>query len=142
MDQNMITLTMGMQFSKERLREIFEVPKTKELFEKFLSKEENKEKISELEEKFSEVSELLSEEDMPQLVPKEEVQKQLKVFVLADSLEAVVNGKSLNQAIQTNIRKQIEGPVAIEKVEEHIESLLIKLNSRNLLEDFFRIMLS
>lgn len=122
---------------EERLREIFEVPKTKELFEKFLSKEENKEKISELEEKFLE-----GYKGMPHLVPKEQVQKQLKVFILADSLEEVVNGKSLNQAIQTNIRKQIKEPVAIGKVENRIESRLIQLMAYDLFGNLFEMMLS
>ena len=66
----MITLVADMQFSVERLGEIFDVPKTKTLFDQFMQKEENAKIIK----KFNDLLEsaCISEDD------GEEFIKQLK----------------------------------------------------------------
>lgn len=118
MDQ-MITLTTNMQFSMERLEEIFSATKTKELFEKFITQEDNEKKIKELATKFETLlSAGLIESDMTSIGI---IKYRLKVYILARSIGRVVNGKSLNQAIQAEIRAQLKEAVVFVKLEEDIE---------------------
>jgi len=118
MEKEMITIVTDMQLSKERLEEIFSVPKTKELFEKF--KESNEEKIEGLATRLQKISE---EEDWD-ITSIEAVEHRLKGMLLADSIQAVAEGKSLNQAIQAEIRKQLkEEAYVIKKAEETLKEL-------------------
>ena len=118
MDQTMITLVTGMQFSKERLEEIFEVPKTKQLFEQFIKQEKNEAQIKELSERFDTLSE---SEDIDSA--SEIINQRLKICILSNSLEGVINGKPLNQAIQTELKTQLKEETAIKKVEAKINEL-------------------
>lgn len=120
MDQ-MITLTTNMQFSMERLEEIFSATKTKELFEKFITQEDNEKKNKELATKFETLlSAGLIESDMTSIGT---IKYRLKVYILARSIGRVVNGKSLNQAVQAEIRAQLKEAVAFVKLEEDIIGL-------------------
>lgn len=117
MDQ-MITLTTNMQFSMERLEEIFSATKTKELFEKFITQEDNEKKIKELATKFEALlSAGLIESDMTSIGT---IKYRLKVYILAKSIGRVVNGKSLNQAIQAEIRAQLKEADILDILEKDI----------------------
>lgn len=120
MDQ-MITLTTDMQLSMERLEEIFSATKTKELFEKFITQEDNEKKIKEL---ATRCEELLPEDlKYHNMTSIGIIKHRLKLYILKNSIERVVNGKSLNQAIQAEIRAQLKEAVVFVKLEEDIIGL-------------------
>lgn len=108
MDQNMITVTTDIQISEERLKEIFEVPKTKQLFDEFMAKEETLEALKDLTETLEQI--IMGwdpdEEQMPEA--KEVVIDKIKTAILTQSIDLVLDGKSLNQAIQITIKNQIK----------------------------------
>lgn len=111
MDQNMITLVTNIQFSKERLEEIYSVPKTKQLFEQFIKQEKNESQIKELIQRAENIFEKEGTDGA-----SEYVDFKLKSWILADSIESVINGKPLNQAIQAELKKQLKEETVIEKV--------------------------
>ena len=119
MDQKMITLATAMQFSKERLEEIFAVPKTKQLYEQFIKQERNEMQIKELTQRLENVYE---REDADADVA-EVINIRLKTCILAHSLESVINGKSLNQAIQADLKGQLKEETVIKEVAESISEL-------------------
>lgn len=122
MSQEMITLVTGLQFSEERLNEIFEVPKTKELLEKLL--EQEKETLEALDKRLEEVF-------------KDEIEEKrvsvnylsihrIKVTILSRSLERVVSGKPLNQAVQAEIKEQMKEETVFKTVEEAITEIEVE----------------
>jgi len=118
MDQTMITLVTDMCFSLKRLEEIFAVPKTKQLFEQLTKQEKNEEQIKELTQKLEKMSEIAGAN-----VQKENMDMRLKVCILAASIESVIRGKSLNQAIQATLKEQLRETTVIEKVAKDINKL-------------------
>lgn len=120
MNQRMITLVTEMQFSKERLKEIFEVPKTKMLFDQFMQKEENAELSEELTQLFEviwekkQVLENNSEKEIPEA--KDIIIMNVQVCILSKSLEKVVKGKALNQAICATLKEELKGSDILEEV--------------------------
>ena len=118
MDQNMITLATDMQFSKQRLEEIFAVPKTKQLYEQLIKQEKNEAQIKEL---IRRSENIFKREDVDGA--SEAIYIRLKVCILAASIESVVNGKPLNQAIQEELKTQLKEESAIKKVEANIDEL-------------------
>lgn len=138
MEKVMITVETEMQLSMERLEAIFSVPRTKELFEKFIKQESNEKKIKELatraEKIFDELEKKSDEEDNHMMTSVESVKHRIKLYILADSIEQVVNGKPLNQAIQDEIQSQLEKAVSIEKVEKDIAGMEIDLLTMNLVK--------
>lgn len=119
MDQKMITLATDMQFSKERLEEIFAVPKTKQLYEQFIKQERNEMQIKELTQRLENVYE---REDADADVA-EVINIRLKTCILAHSLESVINGKSLNQAIKADLKEQLKEETVIKEVAGSISEL-------------------
>ena len=137
MEKEMITIVTDMQLSMERLEKIFSVPKTKELYEKLIKQESNEEKIKELATRLEKIFDV----DDSIITPIEAVKHRIKCCILADSIEGVVNGKSLNQAIQAEIRKQLEKAVVIEKVEDSIAEAEASSFAMKLLERALKDML-
>lgn len=128
MEKEMITIVTDMQLSMERLEKIFSVPKTKELYEKLIKQESNEEKIKELATRLEKIFDV----DDSIITPIEAVKHRIKCCILADSIEGVVNGKSLNQAIQAEIRKQLEKANAIKKAEENVTKLELHCEMRDI----------
>ncbi len=130
MEEKMITLATDMQFSEKRLEEIFSVPKTKTLFDEFIQKEENVKTIGELNELFATV--YASEDDGGEKFKqfKDNIIKDTKVYILSRSIEKVVNGKSLNQAVWATLKDEIKETTVFEDVinqlvlEQSLDSLL------------------
>lgn len=120
MNQRMITLVTGMQFSEERLKEIFEVPKTKMLFDQFMQKEENAELAEELTQLLEDIFEMkqvlenYSEKEIPEA--KDIMIMEVQVCILSKSVEKVVNGKALNQAICATLKEELKGSDILEEV--------------------------
>lgn len=122
MSQEMITLVTDLQFSKERLNEIFEVPKTKELLEKLLKQE--KETLESLEKRLEEV--LTEEFKKERVSTRYFLIHRIKGTILANSLERVINGKSLNQSVQAEIKEQMEEKTVFKAVEKTITGMEIE----------------
>ena len=108
MEEKMITLATGIQFSEERLEEIFAVPKTKTLFDEFMQKEESVKTIGELNELF--VSACTTENDGGEELKqfKENIIKDIKVYILSGAIQKMINGKSVNQAVWATLKEEIE----------------------------------
>ena len=130
MEEKMITLATEIQFSEERLEEIFAVPKTKTLFDEFMQKEESVKTIEELNELL--VTVYASEDDGGEKFKqfKDNIIKDTKVYILSRSIEKVVNGKSLNQAVWATLKDEIKETTVFEDVinqlvlEQSLDSLL------------------
>lgn len=130
MEEKMITLATKIQFSEERLEEIFAVPKTKKLFDEFMQKEESVKTIEELNELL--VSACTTENDGGEKFKqfKDNIIKDTKVYILARSIEKVINGKSLNQAVWATLKDEIKETTVFENVinqlvlEQSLDSLL------------------
>lgn len=130
MEEKMITLATKIQFSEERLEEIFAVPKTKKLFDEFMQKEERVKTIEELNELL--VSACTTENDGGEKFKqfKDNIIKDTKVYILARSIEKVINGKSLNQAVWATLKDEIKETTVFENVinqlvlEQSLDSLL------------------
>ena len=131
MEEKTITLVTNMQFSEERLEEIFAVPKTRTLFDEFMQKEENVKKIEEFNEflKRALILEEMGEEERKQLI--DSIIIRIKICILSMSIEKVVNGKSLNQAVWASLKEQIKNEntaafdYAIENITDQLLMLLI-----------------
>ena len=125
MEEKMITLATEMQFSEKRLEEIFSIPKTKTLFDEFIQKEENVKTIGELNELFATVC--ASEDDGGEKFKqfKDNIIKDTKVFILSRSIEKVVNGKSLNQAVWATLKDEIKETTVFEDVKARIINQLV-----------------
>lgn len=125
MEEKMITLATDMQFSEKRLEEIFSVPKTKTLFDEFMQKEENVKTIGELNELFATV--YASEDDGGEKFKqfKDNIIKDTKVYILSRSIEKVVNGKSLNQAVWATLKDEIKETTVFEDVKARIINQLV-----------------
>jgi len=115
MEKEMITLTTDMKFSEERLEEIFNVQETKELFERFMGKEENVEEVERVEEWLEKILGLkngllddFEKEQEETSEAKKIIIMKVKVAILARSIQGIINGKSLDQAIQEELKEQLE----------------------------------
>lgn len=108
MKEEMITLATKIQFSEERLEEIFAVPKTKTLFDEFMQKEENVKKIEEFNEflKRTLILEEMGEEERKQLT--DSIIIRIKIYILSMAIGKVINGKALNQAVCDSLKEQIK----------------------------------
>ena len=127
MEEKMITLATNMYFSEERLEEIFAVPKTKTLFDEFMQKEENVKKIEELNELLASVWQPKGDgaEKFKRL--KEAISENIKVCILALSIEKMVNGKSLNQAVYATLKEQMKDATSFDHAKNNIiEQLMLK----------------
>lgn len=126
--QTMVAITQ-IEFSEERLKEIFSVPRTKELLETLIEKLKNEEKAKELENRFKSVV-----EKMPDVaISLDNIYDRIKPIILVESIEEIIKGKSLNQAIRYRIRQELKNmPAILEKLEMQIEELesLTNLNEK------------
>ena len=134
-EKMMITLATDMQFSKERLEEIFAVPKTKTLFDEFMQKEENAKIIKELIELLEGawVSEDNGEEMLKQI--KDGMNTNVKVYILAEAIPKMINGKSLNQAVWATLKEQMKDATILKCIKEKVfEMMLVKQRFARLLD--------
>ncbi len=131
----MITLVADMQFSEERLGEIFDVPKTKTLFDQFMQKEENAKKIK----KFNDLLESawISEDDGEEFIKqlKGGIIMNVKVYILAEAIPKIINGKSLNQAVCATLKEQMKDETIFDKIKERVDEILMIKQSFNRLLD-------
>lgn len=127
----MITLVADMQFSEERLGEIFDVPKTKTLFDQFMQKEENAKKIK----KFNDLLESawISEDDGEEFIKqlKGGIIMNVKVYILAEAIPKIINGKSLNQAVCATLKEQMKDETIFDKIKERVDEILMIKQSFN-----------
>lgn len=124
-EKMMITLVADMQFSEERLEEIFAVPKTKTLFEQFMQKEENAKIIK----KFNDLLESawISEDDGEEIIKqlKDGIIMNVKVYILAEAIPKMINGKSLNQAVYATLKEQMKDATVLDKVKARVAEILM-----------------
>ena len=134
-EKMMITLVADMQFSEERLGEIFDVPKTKTLFDQFMQKEENAKKIK----KFNDLLESawISEDDGEEFIKqlKGGIIMNVKVYILAEAIPKIINGKSLNQAVCATLKEQMKDETIFDKIKERVDEILMIKQSFNRLLD-------
>ena len=125
MEEKMITLATEIQFSEERLEEIFAVPKTKKLFDEFMQKEESVKTIQELNELL--VSACTTENDGGEELKqfKENIIKDIKVYILCGAIQKMINGKSLNQAVWATLKEEIKEATIFDDVKARIISQLV-----------------
>jgi len=112
MGKEMITLTTNMNFSEERLEEIFNVPKTQELFNQFIQKEENLEQLELLENRFEKKfgvgNSIVGYDNLDKISEYEKLAIiKLKVAILSKSIQKVVEGKNLDEAICETLQEQL-----------------------------------
>lgn len=134
-EKMMITLVTDMQFSEERLEEIFAVPKTKTLFEQFMQKEESAKIIKKLNDLLERawISEDNGEEVLKQL--KDGIIMNVKVYILAEAIPKMINGKSLNQAVYATLKEQMKDATVFDKIKERVaEILMIKQRCNRILD--------
>lgn len=124
-EKMMITLVADMQFSEERLGEIFDVPKTKTLFDQFMQKEENAKIIK----KFNDLLESawISEDDGEEIIKqlKDGIIMNVKVYILAEAIPKMINGKSLNQAVYATLKEQMKDATVLDKVKARVAEILM-----------------
>ena len=126
-EKMMITLVADMQFSEERLGEIFDVPKTKTLFDQFMQKEENAKIIK----KFNDLLESawISEDDGEEMLMlkqlKDGIIMNVKVYILAEAIPKMINGKSLNQAVYATLKEQMKDATVLDKVKARVAEILM-----------------
>ncbi len=127
----MITLVADMQFSVERLGEIFDVPKTKTLFDQFMQKEENAKIIK----KFNDLLEsaCISEDDGEEFIKqlKDGIIMNVKVYILAEAIPKIINGKSLNQAVCATLKEQMKDETILDKIKERVDEILMIIQRFN-----------
>lgn len=124
-EKMMITLVTDMQFSEERLEEIFAVPKTKTLFEQFMQKEESAKIIKKLNDLLESawISEDNGEEVLKQL--KDGIIMNVKVYILAEAIPKMINGKSLNQAVYATLKEQMKDATVFDKIKARVAEILM-----------------
>lgn len=126
-EKMMITLVADMQFSEERLGEIFDVPKTKTLFDQFMQKEENAKIIKKLNDLLE--SAWISEDDGEEMLMlkqlKDGIIMNVKVYILAEAIPKMINGKSLNQAVYATLKEQMKDATVLDKVKARVAEILM-----------------
>lgn len=124
-EKMMITLVADMQFSEERLGEIFDVPKTKTLFDQFMQKEENAKIIKKLNDLLE--SAWISEDDGEEMIKqlKDGIIMNVKVYILAEAIPKMINGKSLNQAVYATLKEQMKDATVLDKVKARVAEILM-----------------
>ena len=126
-EKMMITLVADMQFSEERLEEIFAVPKTKTLFEQFMQKEENAKIFKKLNDLIE--SAWISEDDGEEMLMlkqlKDGIIMNVKVYILAEAIPKMINGKSLNQAVYATLKEQMKDATVLDKVKARVAEILM-----------------
>ncbi len=126
-EKMMITLVADMQFSEERLEEIFAVPKTKTLFEQFMQKEESAKIFKKLNDLIE--SAWISEDDGEEMLMlkqlKDGIIMNVKVYILAEAIPKMINGKSLNQAVYATLKEQMKDATVLDKVKARVAEILM-----------------
>lgn len=126
-EKMMITLVADMQFSEERLGEIFDVPKTKTLFDQFMQKEENAKIFKKLNDLIE--SAWISEDDGEEMLMlkqlKDGIIMNVKVYILAEAIPKMINGKSLNQAVYATLKEQMKDATVLDKVKARVAEILM-----------------
>lgn len=124
-EKMMITLVADMQFSEERLEEIFAVPKTKTLFEQFMQKEESAKIFKKLNDLIE--SAWISEDDGEEMLKqlKDGIIINVKVYILAEAIPKMINGKSLNQAVYATLKEQMKDATVLDKVKARVAEILM-----------------
>ena len=120
MEEEMIEVATNIRFPKERLEEIFSVPKTKALFDQLVQKEENVKRIGELIKLSANVvqTDANDEKELEQLSRK--VTKDIRIFILAKAIEEVIKGKSLNQAMCAILEREFETATVFDLEEKRL----------------------
>ena len=120
MEEEMIEVTTNIRFPKERLEEIFSVPKTKALFDQLVQKEENVKRIGELIKLSANVvqTDANDEKELEQL--SSNVTKDIRIFILAKAIEEVIKGKSLNQAMCAILKRELKTATVFDLVEKRL----------------------
>lgn len=130
MNQEMITFDTTIKVSLERFEEIFNVPKTKELLDKFFEQEDNANRLESLTVRFKECL----KGDLPEelmIVPGKSADETINTYakyrlqmgILYNSFEAILNGRSIDECVQTEIEKQLEEETVFEELECFIVNL-------------------
>lgn len=126
-EKMMITLVADMQFSEERLEEIFAVPKTKTLFDQFMQKEESAKIFKKLNDLIE--SAWISEDDGEEMLMlkqlKDGIIMNVKVYILAEAIPKMINGKSLNQAVYATLKEQMKDATVLDKVKARVAEILM-----------------
>lgn len=126
-EKMMITLVADMQFSEERLGEIFDVPKTKTLFDQFMQKEESAKIFKKLNDLIE--SAWISEDDGEEMLMlkqlKDGIIMNVKVYILAEAIPKMINGKSLNQAVYATLKEQMKDATVLDKVKARVAEILM-----------------
>jgi len=141
MDQITIKMTPTIEVTNERLCEIFDVEKTKQLLKQFFEKEENAKKVDllavKLKDCFEKLPKKITEGAYTQQELYDGIKTNIKREILKNAISGVINGNSLNKSIQKEIRKQLQNATVLEIVSSEIEKADLGLQDetfRSLLE--------
>lgn len=149
MNQEMITFKTTINVSLERFEEIFNVPKTKELLDKFFEEEDNANRLESLTVRFKECL----KGDLPEelmIFPRKSADETINTYakyrlqmgILNNSFETIVNGRSIDESVQKEIEKQLEEETVFEELECFIESFEEENEIISMIESWIAAMLS
>lgn len=129
MDQGMITFGTEIKVSHQRFNEIFDVPATKEVLNQLFEKAENVEKMDLLLMEYKKCYEGLPEEisgvtaDTLDEEFKEEVKHLIKMHILNNSFSRIIEGTSVDESVQLEIKNQLDTGLVFEDVSEYLENI-------------------